>query len=155
MNIIKLKNSISYDKVYGGVTITYFPINTIVLPFVLSIVIFKSERLNDIILKMQYAAMISMYCVLGSIISIPIIPLLYFKLIMNGIFIWNNNKREDYKGKNSINLFLSVFISPVILIISLVIDLLSLPKLLLVSEKTLILNTKHQWRTSAKDKLTS
>ena len=87
MNIIKLKNSISYDELYGGVTITCFPFSIIMLPFLLPIVILKSERLNDMILKMQYAAMILMYCVLGSIISIPVIPLLYLKLIINAIFI--------------------------------------------------------------------
>jgi hypothetical protein len=86
-NIIKLKNTISYDKLYGGVTITFFPISIIMLPFVIPVVVFKSERLNDFILKMQYAVMVIMYCFLGLMISIPLIPLLYIKLIMNAIFI--------------------------------------------------------------------
>ena len=51
MNIIKLKNTNSYDKLYGGVTITFFPISIIMLPFVIPVVVFKSERLNDFILK--------------------------------------------------------------------------------------------------------
>ena len=51
MNIIKLKNSNKYDKLYGGVTITFFPISIIVLPFVIPVIMFKSERLNDFILK--------------------------------------------------------------------------------------------------------
>jgi hypothetical protein len=86
-NVIKLKNTNSYDKLYGGVTITFFPISIIMLPFVVPVVVFKSERLNDFILKMQYALMILMYCLLGFMISIPLIPLLYLKLIMNAIFI--------------------------------------------------------------------
>jgi hypothetical protein len=98
MNIIKLKNSNSYDNFYGGVTITFYPISIIMLPFVIPVVIFKSERLNDFILKIQYAVMILMYCILGSIISIPIIPMLYFKIIVNGIFIQFNNKRQAYPG---------------------------------------------------------
>jgi len=52
MNIIKLKNTNSYDKLFGGVTITFFPISIIMLPFVIPVVVFKSERLNDFILKM-------------------------------------------------------------------------------------------------------
>jgi len=52
MNIIKLKNSSSYDPYYGGVTITFFPISIIVLPFIIPIVVFKSERLNEFILKL-------------------------------------------------------------------------------------------------------
>ena len=87
MNIIKLKNTNSYDKLYGGVTITFFPISIIMLPFVVPVVIFKSERLNDFILKIQYAVMMLMYCILGSIVSLPIFPMLYFKIIVNGIFI--------------------------------------------------------------------
>lgn len=57
------------------------------LPFIIPVVIFKSERLNDFILKIQYAAMIVMYCVIGAIIAIFLAPLLYFKLIMNALFI--------------------------------------------------------------------
>ena len=136
MNIIKLKNTNSYDKLYGGVTITFFPISIIMLPFVIPVVVFKSERLNDFILKIQYALMILMYCLLGFIISIPIIPMLYMKLIMNAIFIFFNNKRQDYKGQHLINALFTITLSPVILMISLVVDLLSLPSLLLVDEKS-------------------
>jgi hypothetical protein len=93
MNIIKLKNTNSYDRLYGGVTITFFPISIIMLPFVIPVVVFKSERLNDFILKIQYALMILMYCILGFCISLPIIPMLYLKLIMNAIYIYFNNKR--------------------------------------------------------------
>mmetsp|Transcript_11812 Transcript_11812/g.18171 ORF Transcript_11812/g.18171 Transcript_11812/m.18171 type:complete len:182 (+) Transcript_11812:6197-6742(+) len=51
MNIIKLKNSSSYDKLIGGVTLSFFPINVFLLPFIIPVVFFKSERLNDFILK--------------------------------------------------------------------------------------------------------
>lgn len=135
MNIIKLKNTNSYDKLYGGVTITFFPISIIMLPFVIPVVVFKSERLNDFILKMQYAVMILMYCLLGFFLSMPIIPLLYFKLISNAIFIYFNNKRQDYKGQHTLNVLFTIVFGPVILFISLIVDLLSLPSLLLVDER--------------------
>ena len=135
MNIIKLKNTNSYDKLYGGVTITFFPISIIMLPFIIPVVVFSSERLNDFILKMQYALMILMYCFLGTIISLPIIPLLYMKLIMNAIYIFFYNKREDYRGQHIINALFTITLGPIVLLFSLIVDLLSLPTLLLVDER--------------------
>jgi len=87
MNIIRLKNSSSYDLLSGGVTITFFPISILVLPFIVPVVVFKSERLNDFILKIQYAFMILFYCAIAIFISIPILPLLYFKCVFNAIYI--------------------------------------------------------------------
>jgi len=55
---------------------------------------------------------------------------------MNAIFIFFNNKRQDYKGQHLINALFTTTLSPVILMISLVVDLLSLPSLLLVDEKS-------------------
>lgn len=98
MNIIKLKNSSSFDKVIGGVSITFFPISIILLPFIVPVVLVKSERLNDFILKMQYAILVIFYCIIAVVISVPIFPLLYFKCILNSFYIVLNNKREDYKG---------------------------------------------------------
>ena len=93
MEIIKLKNSNSFDAIYSGVTITFFPISIIVLPFILPVILFKSERLNDFILKLQYALMIVLYCIIAVIISVPLLPLIYLKAIMNSIYIALNNKR--------------------------------------------------------------
>mmetsp|Transcript_12403 Transcript_12403/g.19380 ORF Transcript_12403/g.19380 Transcript_12403/m.19380 type:complete len:276 (+) Transcript_12403:2325-3152(+) len=49
--VIKLKNSISYDSVSGAFTMTFFPINLILLPFLPAVLLFKSERLSDTLLK--------------------------------------------------------------------------------------------------------
>jgi hypothetical protein len=49
--IIKLKNSISYDKFIGGVTLTFFPINIIMLPFSPILIALRSKRVSDIMLK--------------------------------------------------------------------------------------------------------
>jgi hypothetical protein len=46
-----LKNSISYDKFIGGVTLTFFPINIIMLPFSLILTALRSKRGSDIMLK--------------------------------------------------------------------------------------------------------
>jgi hypothetical protein len=52
MDIIRLKNTQSYDPVFGAITMTYFPINIVLLPFLLPLMFLKSERLNDSILKL-------------------------------------------------------------------------------------------------------
>lgn len=135
MNIIKLKNSSSFDKVIGGVSITFFPISVILLPFIPAVVLAKSERLNDFILKMQYAILIVFYCLIAVILSIPILPLLYFKVILNSIYIAMNNKREAYKGQNFVKMLLAVFMCPFLMILSFLVDLLSLPSLLLRDER--------------------
>jgi len=98
MDIIKLKNSSSFDPLYGGVTITFFPISIMILPFIIPVIIFKSERLNDFILKIQYGFMMMMYVIIAVIFSILILPLIYGKCIFNAFYIVLNNKREAYKG---------------------------------------------------------
>ena len=40
MNIIRLKNSSSYDASIGGVTITFFPVNVLALPFIVPVIMF-------------------------------------------------------------------------------------------------------------------
>jgi hypothetical protein len=131
MNIIRLKNSSSYNEIYGGITITFFPINIFLLPFMLPLIFFKSERLNDFILKLEYAFMILIYCFLGLIVSIPILPLLYFKSVMNQVFIVMNNKRQAYPGQDWVNLIICIVLNPLYIIISMLIDLIGLPSLLL------------------------
>ena len=141
-NIIKLKNSSSYDKLFGCITITFFPISIIVLPFILPVVMFKSERLNDFILKIQYGFMIIMYCLLAIIISIPMTPILYAKSMVNASYIMMNNKRQEYKGQNLTSFLMTLFFNPLIIIVSLLVDLISLPNLLLRDER--VFENKYQ-----------
>jgi len=98
--IIKLKNSISYDKFIGGVTLTFFPINIIMLPFSLILTALRSKRGSDIMLKVQYSIMMVLYCIISAIMFIPTAPILILKIYTNCIFILLNNKREAYKGEN-------------------------------------------------------
>ena len=135
MNIIRLKNSSSFDELTGGVTITFFPISVVVLPFIIPVVLAKSERLSDFILKIQYALMILFYCGIAVVLSVPILPLLYMKSIFNAIYILMNNKRQEYKGQNIISMLLTIIFNPPILVFSLLIDLITLPNLLLQDEK--------------------
>ena len=129
-SIIKQKNCVSYDRVMGGITTTFFPFNIVILPFILPIAILKSQRASDFILKFQYVLMAVMYSLIAMVIIIPCTPLLYMKLLINSVFIVLNNKRENYKGENVVQLLITAFLSPLIIIISILIDFLSLPNIL-------------------------
>ena len=50
-DIIQLKNVLNNDLVYGAITMSFFPINIILLPFMVPLLMMKSERANDNILK--------------------------------------------------------------------------------------------------------
>lgn len=130
-NIIKLKNSVSYDKYIGGVTLTFFPINILMLPFIPFIVFFRSARASDFLLKLQYGLMMVMYCILAGIIIVPFSPILYMKVVANGIFIAVTNRRQEYRGQNIIQMIVAIFAGPFIIALSMIIDLTSLPGVLL------------------------
>lgn len=130
-NIIKLKNSVAYDKFVGGATLTFFPVNILVLPFIFPIILLRSARLSDTMLKLQYVIMMLMYCVIAMTFVVPIIPFLYFKLVVNAIYIMIYNKRQDFRGQNIIMFLAGLIFGPVAIAISIIVDLLSLPNTLL------------------------
>lgn len=130
-NIIKLKNSVSYDKYIGGVTLTFFPINILMLPFIPFIVFFRSARASDFLLKLQYGLMMVMYCILAGLIIVPFSPILYMKVVANAIFIAMTNRRQEYGGQNVIQMIVAIFAGPFIIALSMIIDLTSLPGVLL------------------------
>jgi hypothetical protein len=78
-NIIKLKNSEQYDQYIGGITTTFFPINILMLPFMLPVIIFRNPRISDFALKLQYAALMFLYVLIAILLVIPLLPILMFK----------------------------------------------------------------------------
>ena len=72
---------------------TYFPINLILMPFILFLVVMKSPRLNDFVLKLQYTILVLCYCFIGLAFSTVVIPLLYFKCVFNSFYMLRVNKR--------------------------------------------------------------
>jgi len=142
--IIKLKNSISYDKFIGGVTLTFFPFNIIMLPFSLILTTLRSKRGSDIMLKIQYSIMMVLYCFISAIMFVPAAPILVFKIYANSIFIFATNKRETYKGENIVQLMMTVFLGPVLMVLSIIIDLISLPNVLLKDGA----NFEHKYQLS-------
>jgi hypothetical protein len=93
LEIINLKNATSYDRLMGAITTSFFPINIILLPFMGPILFFKSERLNDSILKAQYLILLICYCILSITLSLVIMPILFIKSLLNAGYIMNHTKR--------------------------------------------------------------
>lgn len=135
LKIIKLKNSVAYDKYIGGATITFFPINIIMAPFLFPIINMRSQRVSDFVLKLQYLVMIFLYLLLAFIIIVPMSPFLYCKVLVNGFFIAAKNTKEDFRGQNMVQLAVAVFLSPFIIPASIVVDFVSIPNLLLKDSK--------------------
>lgn len=98
--IIKLKNSVSYDRFIGGVTITFYPINFVILPFIVPITLLRSKRASDFLLKLQYVFMVLGYCSIALIFVIPAAPCLYLKMLTNSVYIMLTNRRQNYAGEN-------------------------------------------------------
>ena len=130
-NIIKMKNSISYDKFIGGCTLTFFPLNILMLPLIPPIIALRNPRASDFVLKIQYVFMMVTYSILAGAAIIPMTPILYIKSVANSIYIIFSQSREDYPGQKIVQIFSSIFMGPVIISFSLMIDLLSLPNILL------------------------
>lgn len=76
-----------------------------------------------------------MYCLLAIIIAIPMTPILYVKCMVNSTFILFNNKREEFNGQNIAQFSLALFSNPLVIIVSLAVDMISLPNLLMREEK--------------------
>mmetsp|Transcript_30425 Transcript_30425/g.46605 ORF Transcript_30425/g.46605 Transcript_30425/m.46605 type:complete len:166 (+) Transcript_30425:1270-1767(+) len=134
-DIINLKNIISYDQVYGSITMTFFPINIVLLPFIVPLLFLKSERLNDTALKLQYALLILAYTSIGALISIVLVPILYLKLLLNSAFFAIKNKRVKFKGQGLFNFAVNLVAGPFLIAISLLVDLLTLNVILMKDEK--------------------
>jgi len=56
--ILEMKNYLSFDPIIGAVTTTFFPINVIMIPLMIPVIIVKNKKLNEMINKFQYAGMI-------------------------------------------------------------------------------------------------
>jgi len=110
---------------------TFFPINIFILPFIIPVLALRNARVSDFVLKLQYIVMMAMYIIVMLCMIVPMLPLLYLKILLNAIYVSFNNKREDYPNQNLYTLVISIFCGPFISILSIVIDTISVPQLLL------------------------
>mmetsp|Transcript_11802 Transcript_11802/g.18131 ORF Transcript_11802/g.18131 Transcript_11802/m.18131 type:complete len:181 (-) Transcript_11802:656-1198(-) len=134
-DIIKLKNVIDYDPVYGAITMTFFPINIVLLPFIIPLLVLKSERLNDTVLKLQYFILIVFYIAMGALISVVLTPFLFIKVALNAVYVGIKNKRTTYRCQGLVNSAIALIGGLPIIVLSLVVDFLSLNVMLLKDEK--------------------
>ena len=126
-----MKNGQAYDKYMGGASLSFFPINIISLPIMIIIFSVKSERLSEFTLKIQYSVMIVLYIMLVMMFVIPATIILYLKAAVNSIFIAMFRIRQDYKGQNVIQLVVTLFLCPILIPASLLMDIASLPSLIM------------------------
>jgi len=56
---------------------------------------------------------------------------MYLMVALNGVFIAATNKREDYRGQNIVQLMKAVIVGPIIIPVSLVVDFITLPGLIM------------------------
>jgi hypothetical protein len=134
LTIINLKNSRSYDKLKGAITTSFFPINIILVPFIIPIVYLDSERLNETVLKSQYTILLLLYTALATVTSFLFMPLIYLKSLVNSIYIIFATKRELYKGEKIFLFLMNLLFGPIVIIVSMTIDIGSLTEFLLRSE---------------------
>jgi hypothetical protein len=72
-----------------------------------------------------------MYIAVILFVTIPALPILYAKICFNAIYMCMNNNREDYQGQNLFNLFVALFFGLPICVVSVIVDLISMPSILL------------------------
>lgn len=134
LKIIRLKNAVAYDKYIGGVTLSFFPINVVVTPFILPILNMRSQRASDFLLKIQYILMIVMYLIMALVFTIPMAPFLYLKMMVNSVYILFN-RPATYNGENVAHFFVAFLVGPLVILSSIVTDFVTIPSILLKDSK--------------------
>jgi len=75
---------------------TFFPINILLIIFAVPVLSLRNARISDFALKIQYLFMMGMYIILMLILIIPMLPLLYIKILINSAYVSFNSQREEY-----------------------------------------------------------
>lgn len=125
-----MKNHLSHDPIIGSVTSTFFPINIIMLPMMFPVLIVKNKKLNEMINKLQYAGMIVLQSVAITFFQILLFPVMYVKMVLNSFHIMIISKQNSGIERYLEPLF-SIIVSPFVILISIFVDIISLPSVLL------------------------
>jgi len=66
--------------------------------------------------------------ILAVAFAIPTLPLLYLKIVANSIYIASQNRQKDIRAKlmEAVQCLIAVFLSPIVIVLSLIIDVLNL-----------------------------
>ena len=129
-----MKNHLSYDPIIGSVTSTFFPINVIMIPFMLIVTGVKNKKLNEMINKTQYVGMIFLQSFAIMIFQLLLSPFMYAKLVLNSFYIMYISKNQA-GIERYLEPFFSIIAGPFIITISILVDILALPNVLLRPEE--------------------
>ena len=102
----------------------------------LPLVYVRSQRISDFLLKVQYTMMVIIYAFVSLLYFVVAYPFMYIKIVINSFYIALTNTREKYRGENLVQLLNSIFLGPLIIIVSLLVDFIMLPAILLQDEET-------------------
>ena len=128
--ILEMKNHLAYDPVIGSVTSTFFPINIVMLPMLVPVLVVQNRKLNEMVNKLQYAAMIVLQISAISLFQVILSPIVYAKMVLNSFHIMIISKNQT-GIERYLDPFFSIIASPFVIGISICVDLLSLPNVLL------------------------
>jgi archaellum component FlaF (FlaF/FlaG flagellin family) len=131
--ILDMKNRLTYDPMIGSVTSTFFPINILMIPFMIPVIIVQNKKLNEMINKLQYAALIFFQAFVILILQFILFPIMYVKMVLNSINIMIISKNQGIE--RYLEPFFSVIASPFIIFISILVDVASMPTVLLQPEE--------------------
>jgi hypothetical protein len=128
--ILETKNHLSHDPIIGSITSTFFPINIIMLPMMIPVLFVKNKKLNEMINKLQYAGMIVLQTIAITLFQILLFPIMYAKMVLNSFHIMIISKQNKGIERYLEPLF-SIIVSPFVIMISIFVDIISLPSVLL------------------------
>ena len=75
--------------------------------------------------------MVVAYVCITGVIMVPLIPILFSKILLNSFYILLTNKRQKYKAENLVQFLVALVGGPFIIPISILVDVLQLPSVLL------------------------
>jgi len=78
-----------------------------------------------------------LYLAVGATLSVPIMVLLYLKLVANEAYVGLYNKRPDYRGQGAVTFVVSLLAGPFFVLGSALADIIALNELLMKDEKRL------------------
>lgn len=132
--ILEIKNNLGFDAIIGSVSSTFFPINIFILPFMPLIILVKNKNTNETFNKFQYTIMVLLYCVALTIFQLALFPIMLVKLILNTFHIMINSQKQSFFDKY-IYPFYILLVSPFGILLSIIVDFVTLPKIFWKNEE--------------------
>ena len=118
----------------GSVSSSFFPMNIVILPFIPVITSVRNRNTNETFNKMQYSFLVLLYSEMLLIFQLVLAPIMMVKLILNTLHLMFNLQGQTFYNQY-IRPFWILIASPFIIIISIIVDFLTLPKIFWKNEE--------------------